>query len=321
MAGYKLPDFDNLPAIQGMPQGCAWGVFDTDGKKDVFGTINLITPDIVTAAASEIQEGISVSLNWPIGAIETPSFLRKGLEHKVIDFRDSAMPLHGFDDEPTGTAYNGTKGSIEAFQQNFGDEDKDQKHPTLDHWHSRGCLVARGVLIDYKAWADHKGVQYDLFDAHRIQISEIEQVAADQGVKFRQGDVLIIRTGFTEALSTMTGQQQSEALSTYRSIGVDGSKESAKWFWNKHFAAVAGDMIAFEAMPPLNDDGSEGAVSGLVLHQYFLAMFGMPIGELWDLEALSKTCSRLGRYSFMLTSSPLNVPGSIGSPPNAIAIF
>jgi hypothetical protein len=80
-------------------------------------------------------------------------------------------------------------------------------------------------------------------------------------------------------------------------------------------------VIAFEAMPPLNHDGSEGPVSGLVLHQYFLAMFGMPIGELWDLEALSKTCSRFGRYSFMLTSTPLNVPGSIGSPPNAIAIF
>lgn len=191
----------------------------------------------------------------------------------------------------------------------------------MTDWHSRGCLVARGVLIDYKAWADKKGIKYDLFDAHRIQISEIEHVAADQGVSFRQGDVLIIRTGFTEALSTMTGQQQSEALSAYRTIGVDGSKESAKWFWNRHFAAVAGDAIAFEAMPPLNDDGSEGPVSGLVLHQYFLAMFGMPIGELWDLEALSKTCSRFGRYSFMLTSSPLNVPGSIGSPPNAIAIF
>ncbi|KAF5244322.1 hypothetical protein FANTH_7766 [Fusarium anthophilum] len=341
MTGYTLPDFDELPAVEGMPQGCAWGVFDAVGKKDVFGTINLLTPEVVTAAASEVVEGISVSLNWPIGAIEKPSFLRKGLEHKIIDFRDSTMPLYGFDDEvsfntqcssqwdslchfnhqPTGTAYNGTKGSAEIFQQNFGDEDKDEKYPTLNHWHSRGCLVARGVLIDYKAWADKKGIRYDLFDAHRIQISEIEQVAAHQGVSFRQGDVLIIRTGFTEALSTMNGQQQSEALSAYRTIGVDGSKESAKWFWNRHFAAVAGDAIAFEAMPPLNDDGTEGPVSGLVLHQYFLSLFGMPIGELWDLEALSKTCSQFGRYSFMLTSSPLNVPGSIGSPPNAIAIF
>ncbi|KAH7154774.1 hypothetical protein DER46DRAFT_628568 [Fusarium sp. MPI-SDFR-AT-0072] len=342
MAGFDVPSFEDLPAVDNMPQGCAWGVLDKDGKKDVFGTINLLTPDVVAAAASEVKERISVSLNgWPIGAIETPGFFRKGLDHKVIDFIDSAMPCHCFDDEisfntqcssqwdslchfnhqPTGTAYNGTKGSIEIFTQKFGEEDKEIKYPTINHWHSRGCLVARGVLMDYKAWTEKQDISYDPFDAHRIKISEIEQVAADQGVTFKQGDVLIIRTGYTEALGSMTGVQQADAIGTYRACGVEGSKGSAKWFWNRHFAAVAGDAIAFEAMPPLREDDSEGTAAELVLHQYFLALFGMPIGELWDLEALSKTCKKLGRYTFMLTSSPLNVPGSIGSPPKAIAIF
>lgn len=86
-------------------------------------------------------------------------------------------------------------------------------------------------------------------------------------------------------------------------------------------AAVAGDMIAFEQMPPKRPDGSEGTIAELVLHQYFLSLFGMCIGELWDLKALSEKCKELGRYSFLLTSAPLNVPGSIGSPPNALAIF
>lgn len=58
-----------------------------------------------------------------------------------------------------------------------------------------------------------------------------------------------------------------------------------------------------------------------VLHQYFLGMFGLNIGELWDLEALSKACAGKKKYSFLLTSCPLNVPGSVGSPPNALAIF
>lgn len=48
---------------------------------------------------------------------------------------------------------------------------------------------------------------------------------------------------------------------------------------------------------------------------------GMSIGELWDLKALSEHCAKVKRYSFLLTSIPLNVPGSIASPPNAIAIF
>ena len=58
-----------------------------------------------------------------------------------------------------------------------------------------------------------------------------------------------------------------------------------------------------------------------VLHQYFLSLFGLNIGELWDLKALSAKCKELGRYSFLLTSVPLNVPGGVGSPPNALAVF
>jgi hypothetical protein len=59
----------------------------------------------------------------------------------------------------------------------------------------------------------------------------------------------------------------------------------------------------------------------LVLHQYFLALFGMPIGELWDLKALAAKCAELRRWTFFLTSSPLNVPGSIASPYNHIPLL
>lgn len=58
----QVPKFDDLPPVKGMPQGCAWGVFDKDGKKDVLGTLNLLTPDVVKAAAAEVRQGISVSL-------------------------------------------------------------------------------------------------------------------------------------------------------------------------------------------------------------------------------------------------------------------
>lgn len=61
--------------------------------------------------------------------------------------------------------------------------------------------------------------------------------------------------------------------------------------------------------------------SFLVLHQWFLSLFGLNIGELWDLKALGDHCKKTGRYEFLLTSVPLNVPGGIGSPPNALAIF
>ena len=47
----------------------------------------------------------------------------------------------------------------------------------------------------------------------------------------------------------------------------------------------------------------------------------MSLGELWDLRRLAAYCREKGRYSFMLTSSPLNVPCLVGSPPSALAIL
>jgi hypothetical protein len=64
MISPKLPDFDHLPEVKGMPQGCAWGLFDRHGKKDVLGTINLLTPDVVKAALAEGRDGISISLKY-----------------------------------------------------------------------------------------------------------------------------------------------------------------------------------------------------------------------------------------------------------------
>lgn len=58
----SVPDFDDLPKVEGMPQGCAWGVFDHDGKKDLVGTLNFLTPTVVKAAAAEVKDGVSISL-------------------------------------------------------------------------------------------------------------------------------------------------------------------------------------------------------------------------------------------------------------------
>lgn len=302
----------------------------------------MLTPEVVKNAYSELKDGVSVSLNWPIGAIKTPGFGRKGLVHKVMSFVDSPLAAHGYDDEvefntqcssqwdslchfhhqASASGYNGVQTSVEQLKQDYGNEDREQKLPTLNHWHSRGGMVARGVFIDWKKWAEENGKDFDPFTDAKLTVQDIETIAKKQGVEFKHGDVIIIRSGFTEGLTGKSGEDQEKLMGSHRTCGVTGTTEAAKWFWNKHFAAVAGDMIAFEHIPPINEEtGKEDTVAGLVLHQYFLALFGMPIGELWDLKALSETCAKLNRYSFMLTSVPLNVPGGIGSPPNALAVF
>ena len=117
---------------------------------------------------------------------------------------------------------------------------------TYVDWHERGGVLARGVLIDYKVYADAHGIKYDLFNNDQIKIEDIEKIAQHQGVEFKLGDILIVRSGFTDALGAMTAEQQDEAMSAHRVVGVEGTERAAKWIWNKHFAAVAGDMIAFE---------------------------------------------------------------------------
>ncbi|KAL0938511.1 uncharacterized protein CTRU02_205121 [Colletotrichum truncatum] len=336
---FDLPDFDDLPPVEGMPQGCAWGVFDKDGKKDLYGTLNLLTPDVIKAAGAEVRDGVSISLNWSLDGLtklHIPG--RKQVVHKVHTLQAAKLSDGvGWDDElefntqnssqwdslvhwhhqPSGLAYNGSNPTQEDMCVK---STADNKIPTIDHWHTRGGVVGRGVLIDYKAYADEKGIEYHPFAGNRITVQDIEAVAKHQGLEFKHGDIFLIRFGTTETIDNMQPDSPTQPNDIQLS-GVHGSLETAKWFWNKHFSAAVSDSNAFEAFPPVKPDGSISGWSDLVLHPWLLSLFGMPIGELWDLSRLSEYCKKTGRYSFMLTSAPMNIPCLVGSPPNALAIF
>jgi kynurenine formamidase len=181
-------------------------------------------------------------------------------------------------------------------------------------------VTGRGVLVDFERYASAKKIHYNKFSNFHIGPADIEAVAAYQGLTFRPGDILLIRFGVTEMLSVMTGEEQAAAMANHRMCGIEGSKKMARWLWDKHFAAVASDNMAVEAMPS-SIGGVEQRSHELVLHQWCLSLLGIPLGELWDLKALSESCAVSGQYSFLLTSAPLNVPGAVGSPPNALAIL
>jgi kynurenine formamidase len=67
------------------------------------------------------------------------------------------------------------------------------------------------------------------------------------------------------------------------------------------------------------DDGARDPHSG-IMHRALLGLLGMPIGELWNLDALAAACAGDRRWSFLLTVAPLTVVGGVGSPANAIAM-
>ena len=90
-------------------------------------------------------------------------------------------------------------------------------------------------------------------------------------------------------------------------IGVEPTEEMAKWLWDNQFSAVAGDAVAFERSPPGRGKTAEALPPTVTLHQWLLGGWGMPIGELFDLEELASHCRKVGRWSFFLSSVPLKV--------------
>ncbi|KAK2756399.1 hypothetical protein FQN54_005291 [Arachnomyces sp. PD_36] len=335
MAG--LPNFDDLPAVPNMPQGCAWGIFDKDGKKDNLGCLNKLTPSIAASAATEVRDGISVSLDWPLDALKINGSFRRAVEHKHVNLKEK-VGMIGLDDElefntqgssqwdglihfahqPTGLFYNGFKPTPESLAASSTSE-TGEDWPCMSTWKKRGGLVGRGVLLDYRAYAETKGIEFSPFTGQGITIEELEAVAKFQGTEFKEGDILLVRTGFTEDLEGKSADEQMAKLGAGAMSGVLGHVDTARWVWNHHFSAVASDNIAFEHLPARGADWKPD--ENAVLHTYFLSLFGLNIGELWDLKELSRVCREKNRYSFLLTSAPLNISSLVGSPPNALAIF
>jgi hypothetical protein len=89
--------------------------------------------------------------------------------------------------------------------------------------------------------------------------------------------------------------------------------------WDLGLAAVAGDQPAMEVFPPGTGGETSDDEHGF-MHFHLLARLGLPIGELFDLDALAEACAADGRYDFMFTSAPLRLKHGVASPPNALAI-
>lgn len=119
------------------------------------------------------------------------------------------------------------------------------------------------MLIDYKRYADEtnaNGEKWSPLDGHRVTVAELEAAATHQGVEFRPGDILIVRTGYTEIMENPCPDDFEKLdfakLDQLKLSGVHGAEETARWVWNHRFAAVASDSPAFEAVPSISQDGT-----------------------------------------------------------------
>nr|OQO26068.1 hypothetical protein B0A51_07000 [Rachicladosporium sp. CCFEE 5018] len=322
---HQFPDFDQLPRVEGQPQGSLWGYFDTPSKHDEIGTLNLLTHDVVRRSSSEIRTGEHVQLDWCLENVQFPGFNRKQFEQKIVDM--APLGFASLDDE---LHINTQSGSQWDSLKHFAHQKSRMYYNGLSHeeatrtvtngihnWCERGGIVGRGVLVDWLSWYEKKhGDPPSAISRHEIPVSELDEVLKYQGTTTRPGDILMVRSGYVRWHNFASPEERKKGTRDNSvAIGVANNETTVRWLYDHHFAAVAGDTVAFEAWPPPLHEG------GWCLHEWLLTQWGTPIGEMWDLEALSKVCEREGRWSFFLTSAPLHVKGGIGSPPGAIAIF
>lgn len=309
-----LPAYKDLPRLDDIGSNHSWGVF---GDDDDFGALNLITPERVRHAMTNVRTGERVSLSLTLNEPDPPLFRRQPFNHVIKNFGSM------YDDRldnffPQGsTQWDGFRHHRvrqHGFYGGVTDEPATgNQRLSIHHWGMTG-IVGRGVLIDLETQL--RGDDYDPLAERPITADEVRAAAEAQGVQVRSGDVLCIRTGWLRAYRALDDDAKAaiaEKKSGLFSAGLRADEAIAELLWDWHISAIAADNPAVEATP---GDAAVGS-----LHRRVLAMLGIPLGELFDFERLRDKLAEQGRADFVFDAVPLALVGGLGSPGNAIAVL
>jgi kynurenine formamidase len=285
-----------------------WGRW---GKEDQLGAINLITPAKRIQAASLVKEGVSVSLARDVEKEPAVDNTRP-FEH-VMNLTGANNPgpfsLDTYSVNYHGYAHTHIDALCHMFYQGkmyngFLQSEVTQKGGArLSILNLKQGIFTRGILIDA---ARLTGVAY-LEPGTPIYPEDLEAWEKKTGLKVSSGDVVFIRTG-RWARRAAVGPWDVGA----GSAGLHAS--CARWLKQRDVAIIGSDA-ASDVVP----SGVEGV--SLPIHQLVLVALGVHIFDNCDLEALGEEAAKRNRWEFLLTASPLAVPGGTGSPLNPIATF
>jgi kynurenine formamidase len=310
----KLPDFADLPTVDGQSERHSWNVY---GYKDDLGALNNLTPDRVARGASEVHTGERVSLQLPPELPDPPFYGRPQLRHQIIktgrntwdDRLDHFYPQRA-------TQWDGFR-HFRFREHGFYsgltlDPPEMGERLSIHHW-SRQGVIGRGVLLDVASYLDRHGKHVDAFNEYAITADELRAVGDHQEVEVRAGDILCVRTAWaTRYKQADYTERAALARAGPAFIGLSAGESTAALLWDWHVSAVAADNPAVECAPGSAADGS--------LHRRVLVQLGIPLGELFDFDELSAACRRDGRWSFFFVSVPLAIIGGVGSPASPVAI-
>lgn len=286
----------------------AWDVF---GRHDQLGTLNFLTPERRRAAAQSIRLGDTIGLTLPLNTPGTPPFGRAPLQHEIyaaneFSWGDTVTSL----DTQSSSQWDGLLHVSHKKLGFYGGRTKQslQRAPLgVDAW-ARTGIIGRGVLIDV---AHHWGTD-DALSGRALSAEELLDLLHAQGTELRPGDILCLRFGWPGAYRWLEESRRTNYMARPACDGVSAEEKTAETLWDLQVAALVADNPTVESQPGDKNAG--------FLHHRLLTMLGMPLGEMFDLDALAAHCHAHDTWDFLFTSVPWHLPGGVASPANAVAV-
>lgn len=322
MADKRLPRYRELPSIGPENDRHAWGVF---GKGDELGAINLLTPEAVMRGVRSARKGKLFNLSLPLDLPNPPlSSQRSAYKHDVFPISrtswDDKLDNFYMQASSQWDGLRHVRYREHGFYNGLQDEEVKKGALGIHNWAQHG-IAGRGLLLDVARHLEKRGTPLDQSVETAFDETLLQQALDAEGLKPQPGDILLLRTGWIAYYLSRSPEVRADMgkrLTTKGgpgALGTPGLKATqavAGWLWDHGFAAVAADNPAVEAAP--------GSAAIGNLHRRVLPLLGIAFGELWDFEELAKDCAADGVYEAMLVSVPLNLPGGVGSPANALAL-
>lgn len=308
------PAYADLPLIDEIAARHAWGVF---GPDDELGRLNLLTPEVVRDASAGVKKGEVFNLCLPLDLPDPPwGGTRRPYQHFVFsstrnhqdDYLDAFYPQRS-------TQWDGFR-HVRAREFGFwggvvNGADKDGDRLGIQRWAEHG-IVGRGVLADVERHLESKGRHLGPETGTPITVEDLQATLTAEGVTLQTGDVLLVRTGYLEAYLAGSQEDRVRYSQGKEFPGLHAGEKMASYLWDSGVAAVATDTPAVEVLP--------GDPAGGSLHRRLIPLLGFALGEFFDLSRLAVDSAADGIYTSLFVAAPLNLPGGVGSPGNAVAI-
>jgi len=308
------PRYADLPVL--IEEGEYRHAWDHYQDGDQLGALGGIGPEQRRAALATVVEGRAVNVSLPLTLPDPPMFGRERFTHTVFQ-----PHRNGSDDKLDGfylqssSQWDGLRhvrarefGYFKGYTGDFAGTD----HLGIQEFAREG-IIGRGVLLDLSAAYRAQLAEGRTADELYFGAADLRAAAAAAGIEVQPGDVLCLRTGWMERYLAADPEERAALVSVRLWPGLEGSAGVAEQLWDWQVAAVAADNPAVEGGPGKAEFGS--------LHRRVLPLLGIVFGELFDFEALAAELVRAGRSAFAFVAVPLNLPGGVGSPANAVALL